>query len=454
MEYLWYPRNITLCGIDAPLWSFRLIDGKLYVVSQNIIEDNASLFITDSDEKCLLASFNPETTLFEYDDEAIDILRKNFNTITNRNILSEYLRNTIAYNRTVYDAIFMNPSFSSTAENVIRQARDYNYPGATIVINIIQSGLLVLEKIITSCGYDFFKTNICKDELCLANEKKKLKQVLGLPPAVIEFLKCPTFASLYKPFKEVADTRDINDTSLLIDYITTAESLDKEIRIFDKSIKPYVEAILSIALLTPTTKMQTIINYLHSQAANFRDGIGLACPFTEAIEWRDYLLIAKANNIVVDPLPSNIKSAHFYLVSNTKYSSDEEKTKEFEAAVNKYSHLSYEDKDFAVVVPKSIKDMITEGQTQHHCIANYVDLVCNGTATVLFLRKKDDVDTPYISFEITEDGEFVQIKGKYDCDIEPDGAEFSKALEFLTNWREIKFGEKEDALNAEEVSES
>ena len=136
----------------------------------------------------------------------------------------------------------------------------------------------------------------------------------------------------------------------------------------------------------------------------------------------------------------------FFLPTNICYADNKQKDEDFKAAVAKYKHLEYKGKTYSVIVPDSVTAMINEGMQMHHCIANYVDLVCNGTI-VLFLRKNENLEESFVSFEVSEDGEFVQIKGKYDADIveTEEDSENNDVLKFLMRWRDKKYEEIHDS---------
>lgn len=56
-----------------------------------------------------------------------------------------------------------------------------------------------------------------------------------------------------------------------------------------------------------------------------------------------------------------------------------------------------ETENCCIVLPKSKKDLVTEGQRQHNCVGNYADYILNGDTIVLFVRKKNDKETNYIT---------------------------------------------------------
>lgn len=56
-----------------------------------------------------------------------------------------------------------------------------------------------------------------------------------------------------------------------------------------------------------------------------------------------------------------------------------------------------ETENCCVVLPKSEKDLVAEGQRQHNCVGGYANYILNGSTIVLFIRKKNDKETNYIT---------------------------------------------------------
>lgn len=65
----------------------------------------------------------------------------------------------------------------------------------------------------------------------------------------------------------------------------------------------------------------------------------------------------------------------------------------------------YENDDFTIVVPASPADFEAEAKVQENCVFScYMDKVIRGETNVVFVRKKDDVDHPYITCEVDNRG--------------------------------------------------
>lgn len=431
--------SIGVGDADPKLFWLENTENELFIYDR-VVELKSDFFYLHNQNKRLVAKFvNGE---FEIG-EGYDVLKNNYDKADNREAIGEFFRVAMESNECIYRLFFFDSTFSECIGRNCRNAEDVPF---IVFSNIVNNSLLSLEKIFTSCGRSFFVTNLCQQEMSLQNEKKKLRQVLGLPSSVIEFLRSPSYAGLYPKFKEVAEKKDVNDTVFLVEYIDLMKRTCDKLDVGLSNYSSFIEAVLDISLLTKTS-MKNILNYLHSQNYNYSElsGAGFAFPNSEAISMRDYLSIAAKHNVDVDPLPSNLRAAHFYLVNNVSYAEDNEKDKEFIAAVNQYKHLEYSDEKMSVIIPENIAALIDEGMQMHHCIASYVDMICNG-AIVLFVRKNENIKESFVSFEITPQGEFIQIKGKFDMDIEEtvEESENNEILEFLKKWREEKFENGEE----------
>lgn len=80
-------------------------------------------------------------------------------------------------------------------------------------------------------------------------------------------------------------------------------------------------------------------------------------------------------------------------IQNKKFALNFEKLKKFE----------YESDEYKIVAPQNTDDIIKEGSRLHHCVANYAESVGEGKSKILFLRKKDNFQSPLVTIRITGD---------------------------------------------------
>ena len=63
--------------------------------------------------------------------------------------------------------------------------------------------------------------------------------------------------------------------------------------------------------------------------------------------------------------------------------------------------LSFENEYFKVIIPTTREEFVAEGKAQHNCVGRlYIQPVIEGETNIVFIRKKEDLDTSYITCEV------------------------------------------------------
>lgn len=70
--------------------------------------------------------------------------------------------------------------------------------------------------------------------------------------------------------------------------------------------------------------------------------------------------------------------------------------------------VSFEYGDYVVVLPEKPNDLIIEGELMRHCVGSYVDKVVDEQTYIVFVRRKVDPKTPYITAQIKLNGKLGQ----------------------------------------------
>lgn len=94
----------------------------------------------------------------------------------------------------------------------------------------------------------------------------------------------------------------------------------------------------------------------------------------------------------------------------------------------------YGDDQYIITIPRSLMDIITEGQALHHCAGatdRYFDRIMQRETYICFLRKKEDPDTPYYTIEVEPGGTIRQHRGY--MDEEPN---IEQVKPFLRKWQQ------------------
>lgn len=91
--------------------------------------------------------------------------------------------------------------------------------------------------------------------------------------------------------------------------------------------------------------------------------------------------------------------------------------------------------NYCVKIPYAAQDLIREGSEMKHCVGRYIDKVANNTTYIVFIRKKNDPDTPYITGEVNVYGKITkQWFYKYDKTVDlPQDIEFKETYQKYLN---------------------
>lgn len=121
--------------------------------------------------------------------------------------------------------------------------------------------------------------------------------------------------------------------------------------------------------------------------------------------------------------PRNLQRAHDQMVLEINREEIEKRDNEVE---EKYPNIKknyrklrnryfYEDEDYLIRPAQSAQEITWEGRSLHHCVGGntYLSRHNKGESVILFLRKKDSPETPYITVEI-QGTKILQWYGAYD----------------------------------------
>jgi hypothetical protein len=187
------------------------------------------------------------------------------------------------------------------------------------------------------------------------------------------------------------------------------------------------------------------------------------------VEWRDYLDMAKSAKMELTQsliyAPNDIRKAHdavLKLVGSVEIARTAEKYREkfpkCETVMEEIRGLfAYKGKEYQVIEPTCIEDIIKEGQTLGHCIDRteiYYDQIERKESYILFLRRAAEPDKPWYTLEVEHGGVIRQKRTVGNKQLK----DLKKAMPFLKKWQKIvrKRMSNEDmqlAKQAEELRE-
>ncbi len=182
-----------------------------------------------------------------------------------------------------------------------------------------------------------------------------------------------------------------------------------------------------------------------------------------AILYIDYLHMKRRAgydmNNMIHQFPRDIREAHKAIVDETV---KKEEDKRFEYVESNYPNIKkkyrtfykkyhYEDEAYLIRPARSASEIVLEGRTLHHCVGgdSYLKYHNNGEHIILMLRKKENLDMPYITVEI-RDKRINQWYGEYDK--KPDKDIMEKWIEsYVTRLVLGNFSYEENSDIAEEL---
>ena len=180
-----------------------------------------------------------------------------------------------------------------------------------------------------------------------------------------------------------------------------------------------------------------------------------------SVDYRDYIDNCRklgydlTSNIIV--FPPHFGQAHDRAASAVIAFMSQNKQDKLDELYARREILCKDFGKYKIIQPKSVEDIIREGRIQEHCVGGYAERHCDGKLTILFLRKKSDIDKPFYTMEISNELKIVQCRGyRNDCDrekpkeveeIEREYEEYLKSI--LPKWRKgFKKKRKQERIGA------
>lgn len=129
---------------------------------------------------------------------------------------------------------------------------------------------------------------------------------------------------------------------------------------------------------------------------------GIGNPSNGATLLKDYIKMSTRLGQEFEKYPRSLKKEHDITQMNYKVQESEMKKKEFAEAIEseEYKSFEYKKKDFTIITPKEMSDLIKEGSELSHCVASYVDSIVSKRCKIFFLRNVEDIDKPLATIEV------------------------------------------------------
>lgn len=168
------------------------------------------------------------------------------------------------------------------------------------------------------------------------------------------------------------------------------ESLEEIFNTFDITMKTLIDRSIK-AIFLNNTSPEDYIDIIH-----------------------DYIHMCKIIGIEIDKkLPKNVMSQHDVLALQIKDIQDAKIKEMFKNQIEENKKLIISlpgNPNYSIISPEETNDLIMEGKQMNHCVGSYIDRVADGTSKIFFLRKKNDLKSPYVTIELNKHNNLVQAK--------------------------------------------
>lgn len=200
---------------------------------------------------------------------------------------------------------------------------------------------------------------------------------------------------------------------MLSRYINAFELVKKKL-ITEAEAVELAESELDISCIKEALKYTTVhkvIYYLETQCKSRNRNL-------EYIEgtYRDYLndCVRLNYNMAQKSVlfPKNLRRAHERTIELVKYAENAAIMQRFKESAEKLECLAYENDEYIIRPARSEKELIKEGQNNHHCVAGYATRMAEGRTAIFFIRRKSSPERTYFTLEY-RGGDVIQCRTKY-----------------------------------------
>lgn len=255
-----------------------------------------------------------------------------------------------------------------------------------------------------------------------------LRDWFGVPKGVLKELKKYNYS--WRNLKMILDAYHtpwmqeiVPDPVMRIQIARIARTVDFDeiIQVYQKNQKNILPFFKALLKLSPEDQYRTpnlYLDYLNfrTEANKISELNGYYYPecikvseikFMHDVAYRDYLKTKK------------IKCEKKFLeVCNSK----------------EYLQFLYQDADYSIIPAKDPRDLLYEGGVLSHCVGTYIDCMACEISYIYFLRKNNDINTPYYTLEVCKEDNAYVLKQCYGRDNRV--VSEKKVKQFLHSWLE------------------
>lgn len=219
------------------------------------------------------------------------------------------------------------------------------------------------------------------------------KDILRIPKFVLKYFKEDNSLGLFE-LKQVQDALTKVDGNRLRELF---EIVKDESTISDLCI--CLDTLIEIHNKYNYTNLKKLALYLFRE---IRMNQGITSPQEGATLLLDYINMSTKLGQDYEKYPKSLKKNHDVTALNYKVKESEIKRREFKEKVESeiYKSLEIKDKEYSIISPTEIDDLIREGNELSHCVASYVDSIINDRCNIYFMRNTKNLTIPLATIEV------------------------------------------------------
>lgn len=223
-----------------------------------------------------------------------------------------------------------------------------------------------------------------------------------------------------------------------LQYEELMEETEKKIKISTEALEYLERREIGVDtckdILDELGSVNRMVNYIKKQKVRPDDFVRT---------WRDYLRMAAAEGMdTTDDIvrfPRDLRARHDQLVETRTNRTNQEKYEKLNRDILKHLHETkkyfWENDQYMIIPAGKCEELVKEGQALHHCVGSsttYMEKMAAGNTWILFLRKKEMLEKPYYTIEISmKDDSIIQWYSEFDR--KPDKETIIKVLDKFKN---------------------
>lgn len=157
--------------------------------------------------------------------------------------------------------------------------------------------------------------------------------------------------------------------------------------------------------------LKYIKKYFNSKTINYVNEFSDNFPFSE---YNDYLRMAEEMGCQMERnrvlFPKDLHEAHDHMLNHYQEVKDKEVNEGIEKTAKKLMKYKFNSDGLFIVPAMNNKELINESRVLDHCVRTYASRVSKGETGILFIRKKEEPETPFVTLEL-KGKRVVQVRG-------------------------------------------